>query len=116
MGISGGITVAGEVFGSGQHSVGAGAADVGGHKIAHLLRVLTERTGVDDGISGIGIHVGYGEEVPVHANGASFLSSDASEGFGIVQFSGGTEGHGVGKYRRPVKAHGDAAFEISCDQ
>ena len=108
--------MAGKVFSSSQHSIGPSAADVGGHKIANLLRVFTERTSVDDGIGGIRIHVGYGKKIPMHADSASFLRSDASEGLGIVQFSGSAEGHGMGKYCRSVKAHGDAALEISRDQ
>ena len=68
--------------------VGARAANVSRNEVAHLLRIFSERAGIDDGICGIGIHIGIGKEIPMHSDGAGFLGADAAEGFGVIEFSG----------------------------
>ena len=68
MGVSCGITVAGEMLGGGHHSSGARSPDVGGDQISDLFGIFSERTRIDDGIRRIGVDVGIGKEIPVHAD------------------------------------------------
>ena len=74
-----GIAVAGKMLGGGHHSVGARAANVGGHKVAHLFRIFAKRAGVDNRIRRVGVDVGIREKIPMHADGAGFLGGDAAE-------------------------------------
>ena len=78
-----GIAVTREVLGGGQHSVRSRPADVGGHQCSDLLRVGAERSRADDRIRRIGIHVGDGKQVPVHADRTAFLRRNAAEFFRI---------------------------------
>ena len=98
MRIGRGVAVSGKVFGRGQHRALVSAANVCRHEIADLLRVLSERTRVDDGIRWIGIHVGDGKEIQVHSDGPRFQSRDASKGLGIYRFAGSSKCHRMRKY------------------
>ena len=69
------------------------------------LRVLSERTSVDDGIRRIGIHVSIGKEIPMHSDGPRFQGGDAPKGFGIFRFAGRSKGHRMGKNRGAIQAH-----------
>ena len=115
MRIGSGVAVSGKMFGRGQHAALVSAANVRRHEIAHLLGVFSERARVDDGIRRVGIHVGVGEEIPMHSDGPRLERGDASEGFGILRFAGRTKGHGMGENGRAIQTHGHAALEIRRD-
>src|SRR5580693_1625819 len=95
--------MAGEVLCRRQHSVRARAANVGRHQIAHLLWIRAESTGPNDGIGRVGIYVGNGKQVPVHAKSPAFLRRDATELLGVSQVPGGAKSHRVRKYGRSEK-------------
>src|SRR5208282_619734 len=109
------VAVSGKMFGRGQHAALVSAADVRRHEIAYLLGVFSERARVDDGIRRIGIHVGIGEEIPMHSNGPRLERGDASEDFGIFRFAGRAKGHGMGENGRAIQTHGHSALEICRD-
>src|SRR5215471_3092578 len=104
--------MAGEVLDRGQHSLLVGAANVCRSQVAYLPRILPERPGVDDGVGGVGINVGVGEEIPVNPNGARFKRSDAAKIFGILWFSRRSECHGMWENRGAIQAHRQAALEV----
>ena len=111
-----GIAVSRKVFGCHQHSPFVSALNVRRHEIAHLLRIFSEGTRVDDGIRRIGVHVSIGKEIPVHSDGPRFQRGDASKGFGIFGFAGSSKGHRVGKNGSPIQTHGHAALEVRFHQ
>ncbi len=113
--IGGGVAVSGKMFGRDQHAVFVSTPNIRCHEIADLLRVLSERTSVDDGIRRIGIHVSVGKEIPMHSDGPRFEGADASKGFGIFRFAGRCKGHGMGKNGGAIQSHRHAALEIGRD-
>src|ERR1700722_5357325 len=109
--------MAGEVLCRGQHSVRPRAANVGRHQIAHSLRIRAEGTGPDDGIGRVGIYVGDGKQVPVHAKSPAFLRRDATELLGVSQVPGSAKSHRVRKYSRSEKTcRQDTPLKIPSDQ
>jgi len=109
------IAVPGKMLGGDEHPALMGAADIGRHKIADLRRISSEGTRVDDGIGGIGIHVGIGKEILMHADGSRFERGDAAKDFCILHFACGSEGHRMRKDGRAIQAHGNATLKISGD-
>ncbi len=63
----------GKMFGGGHHPAFMRALDVGRDQIADLFGIFSEGACVDDGIGGIGIHIGIGKKIPVNADGARLL-------------------------------------------
>src|SRR5450755_4786889 len=104
------------MFDRGQHSVGAGTANVSGNEVADWLRVLAEGTRIDDGVGWVGVDISVRKEIPVHADGASLLRGNAAEGFRILQFAGSSECHGMGEFGGAVDSHGHSALEIRRNQ
>ena len=88
------------------------AADVCGHEVGNLLRILAKRTRVDDGIVGIRVHVSYGEEIPMHADGTRLLGGDAAEIFRVLQAAGCCNSHCVREGGRAIQAIADAEFKV----
>src|ERR1035438_7690052 len=107
--------MSGKVFGGGQHPALVGAADISRYKISDRGGIAAEGARVDDRIRRIGIYVGVGEEIPLHSDGARFEGGNATKEFGVFDFAGGSEGHGVGKDGGAIQAHGDAAFKVGSD-
>src|SRR5689334_15678335 len=106
-----------EVLCRGQHSLRARAADVGRHEIADLLRIRAERTSPDDGVGRVGIYIGDGKQVPVHAKSPALLRRDATELLGVSQVPGSAKSHRVRKYSRSEKMRRqDTPLKISRDQ
>ena len=116
VGIGRGIAMAGKMFGRSHHSAGARSPDVRRHEISHLPGILTERARIDNWVRRIGVHVGVGKEIPVHADGAGLLGSNAAEGLGVLLLPSRAEGHGVGKRGCAAKAHGDPALKIGGEE
>ena len=90
--------------------------DVGGDEISHLLRVLAERPGVDDGVGGIGIHVRIRKEIPVNADGARFFCVDAAEVLGVRRAAHCAKGHRMGKNRGADKTHRYSALKVGGEE
>ena len=111
-----GFAVSREMLGRGQHSSFVSAANVRRHEIAHLLRVFSKRTYVDDGICRVGIHIRHREKIPVHPDRSGFKRRNAPEDFGMFGFSGSRKGHGMRKHRRSIYTHGQTALKVRRDQ
>ena len=109
------VAVAGEMLCRGEHGAGVRAFDVGGYIIGDLRGIFAKRAYVDDGIGGVGIHVGVWEEIPLHTDGARLQSSDASHFFRVFWITGSAKGHRVRKYGSAIQAHGNTALEIGGD-
>ena len=73
-----GVAVPGKVFERCRHACRLQSANVGGRKTSDHGRILTIRSGVDDRVARIVVHVDDRREVHVNAEGARFLSGDAS--------------------------------------
>ena len=115
--VGGGISVTGEVLCRRQHSVRPRAADVGRHQIAHLLRIRAESASPDDRVGRVGIYVGDGKQVPVHAQSPAFLCGDATELLGVSQVPGSAKSHRVRKHGRSEKMRRqDTPLKIPSDQ
>ena len=111
------IAVTREVLGRGQHTVRSRAAYVGRDQRPYLLRVGSKCAGADDGISRVGIYVGNGEKVPVHADRSAFLGRNATELLGVGHLASRPKGHGVRKHRSAKKTRRkDALLKVSGDQ
>ena len=95
-----------------QHSGLVSAPDVGRHQIADLFGIFAKGPRVDDGIGGIGIHVGVGKEIPVNADGSSLCSGNAAEIFRVLFAAYCAKSHGMREDGRPHQAHGDSALEV----
>ena len=112
-----GIAVPWEMLCGSQHSIGSRAADVSGHEIAHLVGVAPERARPDDGVRGIGIHVGDGKQIPVHPQGPALLRCNASELLCIFQVPGRSKSHRMREHRRSKEVRRkNPALEVPSDQ
>ena len=68
------------------------------------------------GFAGVGVDIGIGKEIPVHADGARLLGRDAAEGFGVLRLSGSAEGHGVREHGCAMETHGDSALKVGGEE
>src|SRR5271166_1403510 len=100
---------------SGQHAVLVRALDVGGYHISDELGILAERTRVDDGVGWVRVDVGIGKPVPVNADGARLLRSNASGLSRKFHVPGGAKRHRMWKIGSFVEAKGEPALEISSE-
>ncbi len=116
VGIGRGIAMAGEMLGRRHHSAGARSPNIRGDEISDLLGILSERTGVDNGVGWIGVYVGVGKEIPVHPDGARLLGGNAAEGLGVLLFPSRAEGHGVRKRGCTAKTHGHTTLKIGGEE
>ena len=104
------------MFGGHEHSDGVCASNVGGNKITDLLRVFSERPCIDDGVIGIGVDIGDGKKIPMHADGTSLFGSDAAEIFGVFRLTRRADRHRVRKAGGPVQTIADSQFKVGGDQ
>ena len=102
MRISACITMTGEMLGGSQHPFMSCAANVAAYQRRNLGRVFSKGPRVDDGIGGIGIHVGHREEVPLHPNGPRFPGDDFAEMLSELRLSGRAKSHGRRKDGDPI--------------
>jgi hypothetical protein len=66
-----GIAVAGKVFGASHHAVVLHAFGVHIAFDGYIVAVFAERTGVDDGVGGVVVHIGNGGKIDVNADAAA---------------------------------------------
>ncbi len=116
MGISIGIAVPWEMLGGGHAVPIMDSVDEGRDQFADFARVFSEGAGIDNGIAGIGVHVGIGIEIPVHADGARLGGGDASELIGVPEVAGGAKRHGMRKAGAAVESHRQAALKVGGKQ
>src|SRR6202790_4067454 len=106
------VSMTGEMFDRGHHSPFMRAFDIGGDEISDLLRILAERARINNGIGGIRINVGVGEEIPVNADCARLFGRDAAESLSIFDLAISTESHSMREYSGAHQPHGYTAFKI----
>ncbi len=118
MAVDGGIAVTGEVLGRGEDSslgVRAGAFDEGSNVRGNIAGTFAVGADVDNGVVRIAVHVGDGEEDPLHAQRARVPGRNFAAVPGGLQIAGRGECHRVRKQSRVADAHGGAALEIAGD-
>src|SRR3982750_735870 len=92
-----------------KHSVRARAADVSGHQIADLLRIPAECTSSDDRVGRVGVYIGDGKQIPVHAQGPALLCRNAAELLRVFQVPRGPKRHRMRKHGGSKKMCGKNA-------
>src|SRR6266446_9287351 len=95
--ICGGVAVSGKMFGGGQAAILADAANKLAYKLRDALRILPERSRVDDRIAGIVVYVRVRRIDPMNADGARFERSDLAHGVSVFQISACRKRHSGGK-------------------
>ena len=114
-----GIAVTGEMLRGHQNArfrIGVRAFDEADDELRDVLRIFAVRADVDDGVVGVIVDIGIGEEEPLDAHGARFLRRDFAFDAGFIGIARRGEGHGVREDRGGVDAHGSAALEIAGHQ
>ncbi len=91
------------------------ALDVGRNHFAHLFGIFAEGARINNGIGRIGIDIRNRKPVPLDANGARLLSTDAAEFARQVFVARRAKGHGRRKRRRALKTHRKAALKVGCE-
>ena len=82
-----------------------------------LVWIRAEGSRTDDGIRRVGIHIGDGKQIPVHADCTAFLRCDATEFLSVRGLPRRTERHRMGKHGCAEKARRQyTLFEVSGNQ
>ena len=114
--VGGRVAVSGKMLHRRQHAALMRALDICGDHVADLLRILSKRTRVDDGIRRIRVHVRIRKEIPMHPDRARFQRRDAPKIFRVLQLAVGAEGHRVREIRAPDQPDRHPALEIRRNQ
>ena len=102
----------GKCFSVANHAARAQTVDEGRRHLADTLGILAERSGVDDRVARVVVHVGNGREVHMNANRPRLLGDDPARLLGQHRVARRAERHGPGKLRTAGDAHADAKLEI----
>ena len=110
------IAVAREMLGCGDRAVFFDAAHVFSDVTRDFLRILTERTDINNGILRVAVYVRIGSENPLHAGGASFERERLARLISQLRFARGGNRHRRGERRAFLEAHPRAIFKVGADE
>ena len=116
VGVGGGIAVAGEVFGSGDHVGGVDALNHGNSIVCDFVGVIAEGTQTDDGVIGVVVHIHHRGEVGVDAQGAELAADDGAGPLGVLGVTGGAHGHVAGQSAAGAQTVHNAALLVNADE
>jgi hypothetical protein len=82
-----------------------------------LLGVGAKGTSSDNRIDGIGIHIGYGKEIPMNTDRSALLGRNPTELLGILRLACGAESHRMRKYRCAKQTSGqNPLLKVCCNE
>ena len=107
-----GVAMSGEMLGDGKDTLALQSSRVGHHLGGHLAGVFAKGADVDDRIQRIGIGVGHGSKIDVHAQLAQLAPYLASVGFDEGIVFDAAQGGIAGKGRSVGEAHGQSPLAV----
>ncbi len=110
------IAMTGKVLGRGQHTLTAGTGNKGTNPRRHHLGRMAKGANINDGVSGITLHICHGGQEPIETQGFRLTGCDLPHLARQIEIINHTQGNGWREHRRPSKALANTGFEISAGQ